>query len=73
MLTREEALAFQARWRAVNAFQTGELRRMTPEDKLRQLDTLLRIADETGWRAALEEDDWRGHERWNELRKRFHG
>ena len=67
-ITHGEALAFQARWRAVNSYRTQELRRMMPKEKLSQLDTLMRTADEMGWRTALAKDDWGGHERWNELR-----
>ncbi len=70
-LTREEALAFQARWRAVNERQREELRLMTAEQKMRQLDVLFQFADSMGWRPALAEEDWREHELWNELRKKL--
>ena len=72
-LTREEALAFQARWRVENERQTGELRRSTPDQKLRQLDTLMRSVDAMDWRSALAKDDWNEHELWNTLRKKLHG
>ena len=72
-MTREEALASQARWRAVNEHQSEELRRSTPDQKIRQLDTLMRSVDAMGWRSALAEDDWREHELWNALRKKLHG
>ena len=72
-LTREDALAFQARWQAVNRHQTEELRQTTMEQKMRQLDTLMRSVDVMGWRAALAEDDWNEHALWNELRKRMNG
>jgi len=73
LLTREEALAFQARWRIVNERQREELRQMTVEQKMRQMDTLVRSVDVMGWRTALAEDDWREHELWNELRKKMNG
>ncbi len=72
-ITRGEALAFQARWRAVNAHQKEELRRATPDEKLQAADMLMRSVDGMGWRSALAEDDWHEHELWNELRKRLHG
>ena len=70
-ITREEALAFQARWQAVNARQVEELRHATPEQKLRQADTLMRSVDVMGWRSILAAEDWREHELWNELRKKL--
>lgn len=72
-MTQEEALAFQARWRVANERQTGELRCSTPDQKLRQLDTLMRSVDAMGWRSVLAEDDWNEHELWNTLRKKLHG
>lgn len=72
-LTRGEALAFQSRWRVVNARQTEELRRATIDQKLLATDTLMRSVGEMGWRAALAEEDRREHELWNELRRRLHG
>ncbi len=70
-ITREDALAFQARWRAVNERQTQELRQMTVEQKMRQLDVLFQFADAMGWRSTLAADDWHEHELWNELRKKM--
>lgn len=43
-LTREELEAYRARWRAVNQFQIDELRRASPELKLRQTNLLFRLA-----------------------------
>ena len=72
-ITREDALAFQARWRAVNESQTQELRQMTVDQKMRQLDVLYQFADAMGWRSALAADDWHEHELWNDLRKKMNG
>lgn len=43
-LTREELEAYRERWRAVNQFQTDEMRRASLELKLRQTNLLFRLA-----------------------------
>jgi hypothetical protein len=72
-LTREEVQTYQERWRIVNQRQREELRQTTADQKIRQLDTLMRSVDVMGWRAKLAEDDWYEHELWNELRKKMNG
>ncbi len=72
-LTHEDALASQERWRIVNERQREELRQTTIEQKMQQLDTLMRSVDVMGWRSMLAEDDWHEHELWNELRKKMNG
>lgn len=47
-MTKKEARAFRRRWRLVEEAQKGEHRRLTIEDKLRQLDQCYQTAAELG-------------------------
>jgi len=70
--TKAEAREFQARWQRVNAAEIEELRRMSPEEKLRQTAALMESAGAFGWDKSHAEEDQRVRERWNRLRKAFH-
>lgn len=69
-MTREQALAFRARWTAVNAFQVAEAERTSLSSKLRQLDALMASVRSFGWQEALRvgEEEIRG--RWTLLKRR---
>ncbi|HWR73908.1 MAG TPA: hypothetical protein VN604_12120 [Nitrospirota bacterium] len=70
--TKTEAREFQARWKRVNASETEELRRMSMDDKLRQLAALMASVDSFGWRELLAGEEKQVRERWNRLRKACH-
>jgi len=64
-----EIRAWKKRWELVNQREIEELRAMSPEAKLRQLDALMRSVDQMGWREKLEEGVEEVRERWNKLRR----
>jgi len=68
-ITREEALAFRARWAEVNAFQQQEARATTLIDRLGQLNALMVSARSLGWAEALGTREDAVRERWNLLRR----
>ena len=64
-----EIRAWKKRWELVNQREIEELRAMSPEAKLRQLEALMRSVDQMGWREQLEEGVEEVRERWNKLRR----
>ncbi|MBI4557984.1 MAG: hypothetical protein HY706_10415 [Candidatus Hydrogenedentes bacterium] len=72
-ISREEAAAYQARWKALREREEAELRNTPIETKLQQLAVLMFSVDAFGWRPFLEREDRCGHERWAELHKRYRG
>ena len=70
-MTREEALAFQARWRLVSEAELEELRATSPETKLRQLAALMASVEPMGWTEALQAEEQEVRERWIRLRKAY--
>ena len=52
-LTPEEARAYVARYEIVREYEIEELRAMTAEEKIRQLEVLYRAIDELGWHERL--------------------
>jgi hypothetical protein len=70
-MTREEARAYLARWRLVNAREREELRAAAPEAKLRQLAALMESVDALGWRDVLAQGEDEVRERWGQLRKAY--
>lgn len=48
-MTNEEALEYVRRWEPVNEFVLNEIRQLSVEDKLRQLDQLYRFAMDMSW------------------------
>lgn len=52
-ITPEEARAYVARYEIVRQHEIEELRAMTADEKIRQLEVLYRAIDELGWHARL--------------------
>jgi hypothetical protein len=72
-ITREEAVAYVERWRAVLEVEREELAKLTPEDRLRILEALARAARESGWVESLRAEDEIVRERWRRLKERLVG
>jgi hypothetical protein len=70
-ITREEALAFRARWAKVNAFQQQEARATTLIERLGQLNALMMSVRSLGWAEALGTGEDAVRERWCLLRRRY--
>jgi hypothetical protein len=70
-MTKTEANAFQKRWEEVNRAEREELQKMSPIDKLRQLEALMASVDSMGWHEALAEEESEVRERWIRLRKAY--
>jgi hypothetical protein len=47
-MTREEALAYKARYEAINAYEIEELRSMSVEQKLEQTAALMASVEQMG-------------------------
>jgi hypothetical protein len=71
IMSREEALAFKARWRLVNEAEEEELRATPPAKKLRQLAALMASVQAMGWSEALREGEEEVRARWIKLRKAY--
>ncbi len=72
-IRRSDAVAFRRRWEMVNAFEEQELRALSVDEKLAQLAMLMRLARELDWTEALEREASKVRNRWNKLRKAYHG
>jgi hypothetical protein len=59
------------RWKQVNQAEIEELRRTSPETKLRQLAALMASVDQMGWRESLDAEAALVRERWNQLRRAY--
>lgn len=70
-MTKEEVLAWRERWQIVNDFEVDELRRKTPEDKLRELASLMASVRHFGWETVTPEEVERARESWLELYKAY--
>lgn len=72
-MTREEALAYKNRWIAVNRYLIEEVRRASPEVKLRQLASLYDSVREFGWEEKLRDDEESVWRKWQLLREHYAG
>jgi len=71
MLTKEEAIRFQERWRLVNARTIQEVRDTSPEEKLRETALMFEAAHSLGWADRLAEGEEAVRARWNLLKERL--
>jgi len=71
MLTKEEALAFQDRWRLVNEAIIEEIRTTPVETKFRQLGVLVASAYALGWDEKLRQGEEVVRDRWLALKRKF--
>lgn len=69
-ITPYEAAAFRARWQVVAGAQRAELRALTVETKLTQLNALARLAKQLNWTDT--QGDSEIYERWVRLRSALH-
>ncbi len=72
-IRKSDAVAFRRRWEMVNAFEEEELRALSVDEKLAQLAMLMRLARELDWTETLEREASKVRNRWNKLRKAYHG
>lgn len=66
-IDRDEARAWLARWKEVNAVTLAEDLALTPEEKLYELESLMESADLFDWPAAGEAEDERVRAIWMRL------
>jgi len=71
-MTRDQALDWKRRMERLNAFEREELRRTSPDTKLRQLVSLMHTVSALGWYEALSSEDKAVRALWKKLRER-HG
>jgi hypothetical protein len=67
-MTKEEALAFKARYEAVNAFEIDELRSTSVEVKIKQTEALMASVTQFGWEKGLCEQESEVRDRWVRLK-----
>jgi hypothetical protein len=72
-MSKAEALAFQERWRRVNAREEEELRHTSLEVRWQQFNTLLAWARQMGWTDVLSEGEDEVRQRWARLRRACRG
>ena len=72
-MTKEEALAWKARWELVNAAEREELRKTPIARKLRQLEVMGSAVHELGWSEKLAEEEAVVRDLWVRLRERWNG
>ncbi|HXG65194.1 MAG TPA: hypothetical protein VNO70_08800 [Blastocatellia bacterium] len=70
-MTREEALAFIARYRAINAYEIEELRATSLALKLEQTAALMASVQQMGWKQKLDEEEAEVRERWLRLKREY--
>lgn len=70
-MDRDQALAWKERWRLVRERDIEELKAMSIEDRLRQLDTMFVLANVLGWDEALTREEEEVRERWSRLYRLF--
>lgn len=70
-MDRDEVRAWMARWEIVNQHTIEEVRALTPEQKFRQLETLVASASLFPPAADEEEEDQRVRDLWMRLRARY--
>lgn len=68
-MTRSEAKAFVARWKAVNAAEIEELRSTPVAQRLRQVAALMASGLALDWDAVLPVGEDEVRRRWNRLRR----
>ena len=56
------------RWQRVNAFQLEELRRLTPEESLRQFFHLMALAKYAGWQTSTPKEIEEVRRRWKKIK-----
>lgn len=69
VITKDELAAWQERWDLVHEVELEELRRMTPDEKLRDLAMLMQVVRDCGWEETLAADKAVARERWLKLYK----
>jgi hypothetical protein len=72
-ITRQDARAYQERWRLVHEAEVAELRQLSPDDKMRQLAALMALGRALGWLEVLESEPARRSENWLRLQRTGHG
>ena len=72
-ITKAQAMAFRARWRAVNAAEREELRATPPAVKLRQLAALMASTDALGWAEPMRAEEAEARARWTRVRRALNG
>jgi hypothetical protein len=68
-MTKEEARQFRDRWNLVKQARFEEVRQMSPERKLRDVEMLFEFGETLGWGNPAGADGW---EYWRKLKELSH-
>lgn len=71
-ISKAEAQAYHARWKAANAAEREELRATPIETKLRQLAAMMASVKSFGWDESLQAEEIEVRKRWGRLRRNLH-
>lgn len=72
MLTKEEAQAYVARWKAVQAVEREESRRSTPQQRWKQFITILELVEGLGLQIPdTAEEDMQVILRWKRIKEHY--
>jgi hypothetical protein len=62
--------AFVERWKRINALEIEELRRLTPNQRLRQFFALLELGRKMNWRTSTPDEIAEVRRRWKKIKER---
>lgn len=65
-MTKEEVRQFKERWDLVNQARLEEVRQMSAERKLKDLETLFELGERLGWAVPKDGEGW---EYWRRLKE----
>jgi hypothetical protein len=69
-MDRAQALAWKEQWKLVRDKEIEELRAMTIEERLRQIDTMFVLARELGWDRHFAAEEQAARQRWGGVHRR---
>jgi hypothetical protein len=72
-MTKDEARAWQARWRLVNEFEREETRRMPLTQKYQQFLSLMEMGRAMKWPKIMDEEIEEVRRRWRRLWEHYRG
>jgi hypothetical protein len=66
-MNKEEAVQFKVRWELVNQARIQEVRRMSPVEKIKDLEMLYEFGEKLGWSSQSRGEAWEYWKRLKEL------
>lgn len=70
-MRKKDALAYLARYRAINRIERREMRRTSVKTRAIQLNTMMALARQLNWATSSPAETRATRARWNRLRKYY--